>query len=169
MNNRWNPKSSIDTGFSSFNNFCGSKLDFSHFNGDDLTRWIYREEQWFSLHNTFYVNKVPLTSFHLEHETLQWFCWYIKAHEEPKWKCFCQLLLQQFGPSAFDDFTKALTKIRQTYTVREYEIEFERLSNHTEGLSDAFYRSCFISGLKDGIRYEVKMFCPSIMMESIGF
>ena len=71
------------------------KLDFHRFNGDDLTRWIYKEEQYFSLHNTFDVNKFALASFHLEHESLQWFCWYIKDHEETQWTYFFQLLLQQ--------------------------------------------------------------------------
>ena len=42
--------------------------------------------------------------------------------------------------------------------MRKYQIKF----------SDAFYRSCFISGLKDAIRSEVKMLCPSTMMESLG-
>ena len=104
MNNRQQPESSADTGFSSSSNFCELKLDFPRFNGDDLTGWIYREEQYFSLHHTFDVNKVPLASFHLEHEALQWLCWYIKAHAEPNWTDFCQLLLQRFGPSSFNDF-----------------------------------------------------------------
>ena len=88
------------------------KLDFPCFNGDDPTGWIYIEEQYFSPHNTFDVHKVPLASFHLEHESLQWFHWYIKDHEEPQWTNFYQLLLQRFGPSGFDDFTGALTKLR---------------------------------------------------------
>ena len=76
--------------------------------------------------------------------------------------------MQRFGPSAFDDFTGALTKLRQTSTVQEYQTEFEKLANHTEGLPNAFYLSCFISGLKDAIRSKVKMFCPRTMMEALG-
>ena len=151
MNNRRQPKSFADIGFSSSSNFHGSKIDFPRFNGDDPTRWIDREEQYFIMHNTFDVNKVSLASFHLEHEALQWFHWYINDHEEPKWTYFFQLLLQQFVPSAFDDFTGAVTKLSQTRTVREYQIEFEKLANHTEGLFGAFYRSCFNSGLKEAI------------------
>ena len=112
MNNRRQPESSTDTGFSSFSNFHGPKLDFPHFNGDDMTGWIYREEQYSILNNTLDVNKVPLASFHLEHEALQWFYWYVKAHEEQNLKYFFKLLLQRFGPSGFDDFIGALTKLR---------------------------------------------------------
>ncbi|MGD0460848.1 MAG: hypothetical protein ABSC21_24290, partial [Terriglobia bacterium] len=168
MNNTRQPESFAATGFSASSNFRGPKLDFPRFNGTDPTGWIYRAEQYFSLHNTFDVQKVPLASFHLEQEALQWYRWYIKAHPEPNWTDFCQLILPRFGPSAFDDFTGALTKLHQTGTVREYQTEFEKLANHTEGLSDEFYRSCFISGLKDEIRSEVKMFCPNTMMEVLG-
>ena len=77
--------------------------------------------------------------------------------------------MQRFNPSAFDDFIGSLTKLRQTGTVREYQTEFEKLANHIEGLPDAFYLSCFISGLKDAIRSEVKMFFPRTMMEALGF
>ena len=131
-----------DTRFYSSSNFCGMKLDFPRFNGDDLIGSIYREEQYFNLHNNFYVHNVPLSSFHLEHEELQWFRWYIKDHAEPNWTNFFQLLLQRFGPTAFDDFTRALTKLRQTGTVWEYQTEFEKLDNHTEAFPDAFYLSC---------------------------
>ena len=76
--------------------------------------------------------------------------------------------MQRFCPSGFDDFTGALTKIRQTGTVREYQTEFEKLVNHIKGMFDAFYRSRFISGLKDTILSEVKMFCPNTMMKILG-
>jgi len=52
--------------------------------------------------------------------------------------------------------------------VREYQIEFEKLANHTEGLFDEFFRSYFVSGLKDVIQSDVKMFRPSTMMEALG-
>ena len=94
MNNHRQPESFADTRFSLSSNFREPKLDFPRFKGDDPTRWIYREEQYFSLHNTFDFNKVSLASFHLEHEALQWFRWYIKAHVEPNWIDFSQLLLQ---------------------------------------------------------------------------
>ena len=61
------------------------------------------------------------------------------------------IFLHQFGPSGFDEFTGALTKLHQIGPVREYQTKFDKLVNHKEGLFDAFYRSCFISGLKDAI------------------
>ena len=93
MSNRQQPESSVGTAFSASSNFCGMKIEFPHFNGYDPSGWIHKAGQYFNMHNTFDVTKVPLASFHLEREALQWFCWYIKDHEEPQWTDFCQLLL----------------------------------------------------------------------------
>jgi len=62
---------------------------------------------------------------------------------------FTNNLLVKFDPIEFKDFIGALTKLYQKMTMREYQIEFEKLANCTEGLDDAFFSSCFISGLKE--------------------
>ncbi|KAH9292049.1 hypothetical protein KI387_042764, partial [Taxus chinensis] len=54
------------------------------------------------------------------------------------------------------------------YCSHDYQIEFEKLANHTEGLSDDFFKSCFVSGLKEPIRSKVKMFQPQNMMDALG-
>ena len=69
MRNAQQPESSIDTELSASSNFHGPKIEFPHFNGDDPTRWIHKVEQYFNMHNTFDVTKVPLASFHLERES----------------------------------------------------------------------------------------------------
>ena len=70
MRNRQKPKSYAGTAFSASNNFCGPKIEFPHFNGDDPSGWIHKVEQYFNMHNTFDVTKVPFASFHFERESL---------------------------------------------------------------------------------------------------
>ena len=65
------------------------------------------------------------------------------------WDEFTQQLLIHFGPSDYEDFTRALTKLRQTTIVKEYQNQFKKLANHTEGLDDIFFTSSFINGLKE--------------------
>ena len=60
MSNQKQLESSADTKFSSSNSFHGPKIDFPCFNGDDPTGWIHKAEQYFNMHNTFDVTKVPL-------------------------------------------------------------------------------------------------------------
>ena len=52
--------------------------------------------------------------------------------------------------------------------MREYYTTFEKLVSHTKGLSDAFYNTCFIIGVKDTIRSEFKILCLNPMMEILG-
>jgi hypothetical protein len=59
-----------------------------------------------------------------------------------------------------------LTKLKQSGTVKDFIAIFERLDFRTEGMSDAFFRECFISGLKDEIRAHVLMDWPQSWVEA---
>jgi hypothetical protein len=50
-----------------------------------------------------------------------------------------------------------LTKLKQLGTVEDFIAAFERLAFQTEGMIDAFFHKCFISGLKDEIQAHVLM------------
>jgi hypothetical protein len=43
------------------------------------------------------------------------------------------------------------TKLKQLGTMEDFIASFECLAFRTEGMSDAFFRECFISSLKDEI------------------
>jgi hypothetical protein len=58
-----------------------------------------------------------------------------------------------------------LTKLKQLGTVEDFIASFERLDFRTKGMPDAFFRECFISGLKDDIRAHVLMAHPQIWVE----
>jgi hypothetical protein len=49
--------------------------------------------------------------------------------------------------------------------VEDFIATFERLDFDTEGMSDALFQECFISGLKDYIRAHVLMDQPQIWVE----
>jgi hypothetical protein len=59
-----------------------------------------------------------------------------------------------------------LTKLKQLGIVEDFIATFERLAFQTEGMSDAFFQECFMSGLKDEIRAHVLMARPQIWMET---
>jgi len=52
--------------------------------------------------------------------------------------------------------------------MKEYQTQLEKLVNITKGLDDSFFKSCFISNLKDDIQVEVKMFNPKEMIDVIA-
>ena len=53
-----------------------------------------------------------------------------------------------------------LTNLKQSGTVEDFIATFERLDFRTEGMSDDFFRECFISGLKDEIHVNFLMDRP---------
>jgi hypothetical protein len=68
----------------------------------------------------------------------------------------------------FDTYTNHLghlTKLKQYGIVEDFIATFECLSFRTKGISDAFFRECFISGLKEEIRAHVLMDRPSTWVE----
>jgi hypothetical protein len=59
-----------------------------------------------------------------------------------------------------------LKKLKQSSTVKDFIAAFEHLDFRTEGMTDAFFRECFISGLKEEIRAHVLMARPTTWVEA---
>jgi hypothetical protein len=59
-----------------------------------------------------------------------------------------------------------LTKLKYSGIVEDFIFSFEHLAFKTEGISDVFFRECFISGLKDEICAHVLMECPQTWLEA---
>jgi hypothetical protein len=59
-----------------------------------------------------------------------------------------------------------LKKLKQSGTVEDFIAAFERLAFRTEGMTDAFFRECFISGLKEEIQAHVLMARPTTWVEA---
>ena len=114
-----------------------TKLDFPKYSGDDRTIWLDRVMQYFDYQGTFEDRKVTLAAFHLEGEANQWWQWikkvYCKEKIEITWENFKKELLVRFKPTEAEDFDKALSRICQSGTLREYQREFERLANQVDG------------------------------------
>jgi len=60
-----------------------------------------------------------------------------------------EALRTRFGPLAYEDSVGLFTKLRQTRSVEDYQIDFKILSNKISGVSEEFRISTFLSGLKD--------------------
>uniref|UniRef100_A0A2N9H8H7 RNA-directed DNA polymerase n=1 Tax=Fagus sylvatica TaxID=28930 RepID=A0A2N9H8H7_FAGSY len=145
-----------------------SRLDFPRFNGDDPTGWIYKADQFFRYQGTIAQEKVLLASFHLQDDALQWYQWYARSQPNVRWEEFTQALCVRFGPSDYEDFDEALSRLRQTGTVREYQGQFERLAARVQDWPEKALLGCYIGGLKEDIRAEVKLFRPTTLLHATG-
>jgi hypothetical protein len=59
-----------------------------------------------------------------------------------------------------------LTKLKQSGIVEDFIASFEFMAFRTEGMTNAFFRECFISGLKEEIQAHVLMARPSTWVEA---
>ncbi|KAJ0744829.1 putative nucleotidyltransferase, Ribonuclease H [Helianthus annuus] len=146
-----------------------TKLFFPKFSGDDPTGWVFQAEQYFEFANINVTQQVPLASFHLEGIALQWYRWYTKFRGPISWTELSQALLSRFGPTDYEDPTEALPRLRHTTTVAAYQEAFEQLSHRIDGLPESFLIGCFIAGLKDEVRYDVKLKKPRTLVETFGY
>ena len=58
--------------------------------------------------------------------------------------------------------------LKQTSTVEDYKSQFEALSNQLRGLAKSYKLSCFLSGLREDIRFMVLMVNPSNLYIAFG-
>ncbi|KAH9696914.1 hypothetical protein KPL71_023390 [Citrus sinensis] len=149
-----------------------TKLEFPHFTGDDPTEWYSRVSHYFEYQETMDEHKVTLAAYHLEGEANQWCQWMRRDYEEEKrpvtWKIFVEELWARFGPTECEDFDEALSRVRQTGSLREYQKEFERLGNQVHGWSQKALVGTFMGGLKPEIAEDIRMFRPRTLKEAIS-
>ncbi|KAH9779621.1 hypothetical protein KPL71_007762 [Citrus sinensis] len=144
------------------------KLDFPRFNGEDPTGWVYKAEQYFDFKDISPDQQVQLASFHLEGIALQWHRWLTKFRGPLTWKEFTKAVHLRFGPTDYEDPSEALTRLKQTSSVAAYQEAFERLSHRVDGLPENFLIGCFVAGLRDDIRLDVKIKQPRTLSDTIG-
>jgi hypothetical protein len=123
-------------------------------------------EHYFSLYNIIDdLAKLQYGVLHLDQEHKQWWQW--RKTSRQGYIAWTQFVVEIY--ECFDTDTNhlgRLTKLKQLGTVEDFIATFELLDFRTEGMSDAFFRECFISGLKDEIWAHVLMAWPEIWVEA---
>ncbi|XP_035544588.1 uncharacterized protein LOC118347982 [Juglans regia] len=150
-----------------------AKLEFPRFSGDDPKEWVNRVNQFFEFQNTPDNQKVTLASYHLEGEANQWWQWIRRTFQEEgrilSWIDFEEELWARFGPSDCEDFDEALSRIRQTGSLRDYQREFEQLGNRVKGWTQKALVGTFMGGLKTEVSDGIRMFKPQTLKDAIRF
>ncbi|MCZ2221939.1 retropepsin-like aspartic protease family protein, partial [Corynebacterium pilbarense] len=123
-------------------------------------------EHYFSLYNiTDDLAKLRYGVLHLDQERWQWWQWRKTSRQGYiAWTQFVAELYERFDTDT--NHLVRLTKLKQSGTVEDFIAAFERLAFRTEGMTDAFFRECFISGLKEEVRAHVLMARPTTWVEA---
>ena len=142
------------------------RVDVTKFDGSNPTGWVTQMEHYFSLYNiTDDLAKLRYGVLHLDQERWQWWQWRKTSRQGYiAWTQFVAELYERFDTDT--NHLGRLTKLKQSGTVKDFIAAFERLAFRTEGMTDAFFRECFISGLKEEIRAHVLMARPTTWVEA---
>jgi hypothetical protein len=109
--------------------------------------------------------KLQYGVLHLDQERWQWWQWRkTSCQGYIAWTHFVAELYELFDTDT--NHLGHLTKLKQSRIVEDFIASFESLTFRIEGMSDAFFRECFISGLKDDIQAHVLMVWPQIWVEA---
>jgi hypothetical protein len=142
------------------------RVDVTKFDGSDPTGWVTQMEHYFSLYDiTDGLAKLRYGVLHLDQERWQWWQWRkTSCQGYIAWTHFVAELYKCFDTDT--NHLGRLTKLKQSGTVEYFIVSFERLAFRTKSMSDAFFRECFINGLKDEIRAHVLMARPQSWVEA---
>jgi hypothetical protein len=145
---------------------CLPQVKVKKFDGSDPTSWITLMEHYFSLHGiTNDLDKLHYGVLYLDLERWQWWKWCRKTrHKYVAWTQFVVELYEHFHTDTH--YLGRLTKLKQSSIVEYFISSFEHLDFRTEGMYDAFFHECFISGIKDEIQAQVLMACPQNWLEA---
>jgi hypothetical protein len=114
-----------------------AKLDFPRYNGvEDPTSWICRVEQFFEFQRTEETEKLAMAAYHLEGEAQMWYQLFRESEEALTWKSLKKGLHVRYGPTVFEDHFGDLTKLQQTGSTRDYQLQFEQLLSRVGKLSN---------------------------------
>jgi hypothetical protein len=136
---------------------CLPRVDVTKFDCSDPTDWVTQMEHYFSLYNIKDdLAKLRYGVVHLNQEHWRWWQWRKTSRQGYiGWTQFVTELYERFDTDT--NHLGHLKKLKQSRIVEDFIAAFECLAFQKEGLTDAFFRECFISGLKEDIWAHVLM------------
>ncbi|WMV07682.1 hypothetical protein MTR67_001067 [Solanum verrucosum] len=138
-----------------------TKMEFPRFNGTNLRAWLCKVEQFFSLDEVAYNQRVKVASIHFDDIAIEWHLAYIRSRSHmpyPSWKEYVYALMDRFGAEYADPMSE-LKLVKQNGTVEDYQKEFDRIMTRLVILPE-YAISAFITGLKPEIGFIVKNHRP---------
>jgi hypothetical protein len=100
--------------------------------------------------------------------------WLIRSKilkNNPSWSQFCEMLLQRFSSHSSYQLVESFNSLKQNnLTVTEYADAFEELmatvTKEKPELSEGWFVRCFVNGLRDGIKFQLRPLRPNTLTEA---
>ena len=151
----------------------GPKLSFPEFDGSDVDGWIRKAKKYFELVRVPNEDRVQIAVLYIKGKAEFWWrCTGCSAAHLP-WHQFCTMLGDRFNETSPCDAIGQFHSLKQTMSVTEYVENFEELMSLVKrsnpALSEAYFVSSFISGLKDYIQHHLQCYKPSTLSQAFWY
>ncbi|CAA0824885.1 Unknown protein, partial [Striga hermonthica] len=141
-----------------------SKITMPTFEGVDPDAWLSRAVKFFEINEVHKSERVQIAAYYLDGEANTWWQWvshvYKNKGEQIRWRDIEKELIARFGYSEYFDYDEALTRIRQTGSLRDYQKEFERIASRVQDWPEKALVGAFVGGLKAELAAEVRLDRP---------
>nr|XP_027108798.1 uncharacterized protein LOC113728610 [Coffea arabica] len=146
------------------------KIDLPLFSGENPREWIRKCNKYCVNYQIPEEQKVEVIEMYLEGKADRWFQGVKVEKPEITWPMFEELLCRRFDNRTGKDVVEEFNKLHQTGKVEEYQEKFEELKTlmavKNPHLSEEYFVSSFISGLKDEIKTMIRMLRPTSLFET---
>jgi len=143
-------------------------FDIPKFDDKDVLSWLFSMDQYFDFCITSKEEKIQIAAFHMTGMAIPWFQMTQRAAPFRSWSQLKRALEIEFGPSLFESPCEILFKLTQQGSMTYYYTEFVALANRTNIEPLETLKDCFVSGLREEIRWEVKAQCPTSLMRVVS-
>lgn len=143
------------------------KMNFPRFSGEHPRIWRDQCLDYFRVFNISPMLWLTTATLHLDGNAAVWLQAYKQRHELSGWPQFITAVEAEFGGDDQRKFMKTLLQLKQTGSVNEYIVEFQRLvyqvSMFNPHYDTNFFISQFIQGLKFELRGSVESHIPDTL------
>jgi hypothetical protein len=149
----------------------GPRLDFPKFEGGNPVEWIRQCEKCFQMSATPDEYKFSLAQLYIVGKADVWLRRSKILQQNPTWPKFCEMLIQRFSSHSSYQLVETFNHLKQNNaTVIEYAEQFEELmatiAEENPELSEGWFVRCFVNGLRDGIKYQLRPLRPPTLTEA---
>src|ERR1044072_1162001 len=143
----------------------GTKIPI--FGGDNALCWTQQLERYYLRKGIAEDEKMQASMEALEGRALSWFPWWNRCNPNPSWEGFKIAVVRRFQPSMMQNPFEVLLSLKQTGTVKDYAMEFEKYVGALREIDPEFVKGIFLKGLREEIQMEVRSNDPYSLSEII--
>lgn len=128
-------------------------LQFPVFDGENPQMWQTLAEQYFAIHESYWVS---MASLNFSGSPKVWLHSVRKKLAGFTWESFCALLCTRFGRDRHQLLIRQFYTIKQTHSVADYVERFEIVMNSLLAYSDQIHPLYFLTRFIEGLRSDIR-------------